>query len=275
VSDFLTNLLARGRGASNAIMPRVPGLFEPVQTGIGPGGSGWEQSQSPLEAVTETEPATSTARRADSQENHEQSSVRRSPAIAVKSHEDVMSEPVSRAKGALPLQPSREDAAVLARLGEIDVLMNKFRSMATRANEGEPGHSRQSFRPAETLPVEAAGSSIAPVERAVTTEKLRAAPRTEVQPEAELSAGSRSPLADSAAQLPPQLVAKPARLPQSDSRGNQRDVASPAEPVIQVTIGRVEVRAIREEPSVRKPMPRSPVPSLEEYLRERTRGARQ
>ncbi|MBD0372203.1 MAG: hypothetical protein ICV60_15280 [Pyrinomonadaceae bacterium] len=49
--------------------------------------------------------------------------------------------------------------------------------------------------------------------------------------------------------------------------------ASEAQPVINVTIGRIEVRAqLQETPRPRSQPPRQPLMSLEEYLRRRTKG---
>ena len=43
-------------------------------------------------------------------------------------------------------------------------------------------------------------------------------------------------------------------------------------PTIQVTIGRVEIRATVESPPARKPLAKAPVMSLDEYLRQRNGG---
>jgi hypothetical protein len=45
------------------------------------------------------------------------------------------------------------------------------------------------------------------------------------------------------------------------------------EPVIHVSIGRIEVRAIAENQNARKPREAPPVMGLDEYLRQRARGA--
>jgi hypothetical protein len=48
-------------------------------------------------------------------------------------------------------------------------------------------------------------------------------------------------------------------------------VASPPEPTIQVTIGRIEVRAVSPQASTPKERPASPVMSLNDYLRQRSK----
>lgn len=69
------------------------------------------------------------------------------------------------------------------------------------------------------------------------------------------------------------------RLPSVRSDPNQPPPAItlpvPAEPaVIQVTIGRIEVRAQLTAPTVRKAIPKSPTIGLDEYLNQQTRGRR-
>lgn len=56
----------------------------------------------------------------------------------------------------------------------------------------------------------------------------------------------------------------------------QKHAAAPSsakspEPVIQVTIGRIEVRATPEPPAARKAHAATPVTSLDEYLRNRVK----
>jgi hypothetical protein len=45
-------------------------------------------------------------------------------------------------------------------------------------------------------------------------------------------------------------------------------------PVIHVTIGRVEVRAVQPQPAPQRPAPPRPKLTLEEYLRQRDKGER-
>lgn len=52
------------------------------------------------------------------------------------------------------------------------------------------------------------------------------------------------------------------------------DRESSSRPTIEVTIGRLEVRAVQSAPAPSKPPPKSPRISLEEYLRPRNRSAR-
>ena len=57
-------------------------------------------------------------------------------------------------------------------------------------------------------------------------------------------------------------------------REREDEAADTAEPSVQVTIGRIEVRASKESAGGAKPAGRSPVMSLDEYLRSRTRQVR-
>ena len=66
-----------------------------------------------------------------------------------------------------------------------------------------------------------------------------------------------------------------ASLKPTETRNKVRSVdrESSSEQTIQVTIGRLEVRAVQSAPALPKPAPSSPRISLEEYLRSRNEGA--
>jgi len=70
------------------------------------------------------------------------------------------------------------------------------------------------------------------------------------------------------------------RVAQAGRRSPQAQAANPpainAEPEIHVSIGRIEVRAVNETPTARKTPPQSSaVMGLDEYLRQKTKGAAQ
>jgi hypothetical protein len=92
-----------------------------------------------------------------------------------------------------------------------------------------------------------------------------AAPQTEVLPGRQPSA-ALTPRSDIAAR-PARIDARP--LPRPRGRERPRD-ADPA-PTIQVTIGRVEVRAVTSPPAAARPAPRSTLRSLDDYLQPRQR----
>jgi hypothetical protein len=69
-----------------------------------------------------------------------------------------------------------------------------------------------------------------------------------------------------------ELPATPPRH-QSAPRLNAAEDQTASEPVIHVSIGRVEVRAVIESPAARQERKPSPVMGLEEYLRGRANGA--
>ena len=62
----------------------------------------------------------------------------------------------------------------------------------------------------------------------------------------------------------------------SHSRERERDAEAPSRPVIRVSIGRVDVRAVVAPPParVRRAAPDARRPSLDEYLNARARGGR-
>jgi hypothetical protein len=71
------------------------------------------------------------------------------------------------------------------------------------------------------------------------------------------------------APMPEREVFKPLAEPTAPPLGVERSADTPT---IQVTIGRVEIRATVESPPARKPQAKAPVMSLDEYLRQRNGG---
>jgi hypothetical protein len=106
------------------------------------------------------------------------------------------------------------------------------------------------------------------------------APRTTYhgQTEVESEPSGAEPLFDRQAELMPKAgfapmpereVFKPLAEPTAPPLGVERSADTPT---IQVTIGRVEIRATVESPPARKPPAKAPVMSLDEYLRQRNGG---
>ncbi|HEY9695888.1 MAG TPA: hypothetical protein V6D10_01260 [Trichocoleus sp.] len=70
----------------------------------------------------------------------------------------------------------------------------------------------------------------------------------------------------------PSIAVQPQNQPASQNLSLSEPV-SESTPTIQVTIGRIEVRAAVATPSSPKPRPSSPVMGLDDYLRQRAKGA--
>jgi len=67
------------------------------------------------------------------------------------------------------------------------------------------------------------------------------------------------------------LVIRPQRLERADESNSHANEAKNDDhaPIIRVTIGRVDVRAVTQAPPARRATPPAPKLSLEEYLRSR------
>jgi hypothetical protein len=94
-----------------------------------------------------------------------------------------------------------------------------------------------------------------------------AAPQTEVRPGLQVSA-ALTPRSDTVAR-PARVDARPLPRP---PRGSERQRDADPAPTIQVTIGRVEVRAVTSPPAAARPAPRSTLRSLDDYLKPRQRN---
>ena len=92
-------------------------------------------------------------------------------------------------------------------------------------------------------------------------------------PAAASSLRSQSQISNLKSQIP-RPIARPAIATRPTPSMPQTAPATPAPPVVQITIGRVELRAIVTPASPRALPPPAPKLGLDEYLRQRTGGAR-
>lgn len=266
MSDFLTNLAARSAGVAETIQPRVPALFEPQ----GPGG---RLPASPGSGESE----------------HETAEERDVPDVRPSSIED----PVTRVR---PVRQTAEEeprpqAAAVGDANRPPSPLLADRRDVPAVNVGTPKTaavppvelvapaSLASPRPSVgEAPVKAPAAE--PIERTALF-KPREPERTPVSPSAGKEpaippAASRNEPAPPPA-APPLRPAKTIAQPQVMPRVEKpRPTPAPTstktpEPVIHVTIGRIEVRASSEAATSRKAPATRPVTSLDEYLSGRAK----
>ena len=252
--DFFNRIVVKARGAESSIAPRLPALFEPV--------AGVELA--PTTAIEE-ELATSVAARA-LQEPQPASVPPRGPGM----HElhPLAPRPVETAGQGdepVPAEPDRQaraaEAAPVASLQPLPVVIaGVVASAATRPGEQQPDYK--------------------PAPGAMRTAKT--VPRRTRESARDVSGPGPNDLHQESGTLIPKPAAVPVpypaarEAPRADAATAARDftantpMTEQSAPVINVTIGRVEVRAVqppagkpRSEPSRPKPL------SLDDYLKQR------
>jgi hypothetical protein len=306
MSDFLTNLVGRSLGTLAVVKPRVPSIYEPYRRGSGI--LGVQQTSIATEAslgsAIEPAPGDDPSATSISHRNNN---------LALQA--DGSAEPARRSpppRATIPVADAHsEDLAGKNVRGRREATAEPTRMPIPTAT-----HSSTTLPPAPDLPVEARpdftptegelrgtiegvrsvadsphARSIRPVypphlPNTTTTRGnlLEASPRTTGNSDQANPASPRTYVPPSA----PSLVAQNASAipsvirPPLASRSAERShptslpVSGPPQSSIQVSIGRVEVRAVFPEPAARpSPVPRSrPTVSLDEYLKQGSRGKR-
>lgn len=252
--DFFNRIVVKARGAESSIAPRLPALFEPVAgVGLAPTAAIEEELATSVAAreLKEQQPASMPARSSGMHELHPLAP--RPVETAGQGDETVPAEPGLQARAA--------EAAPVASLQPLPVVIaGVVASAATR-----PGEQRSDYTPEP---------GVMPTARAA------------LRPARESARDVSGPGPNDLHQESGTLIPKPAAVPvpypaareapRADAATAARDFTAntsmteqPA-PVINVTIGRVEVRAVqppagkpRSEPSRPKPL------SLDDYLKQR------
>lgn len=263
MTDFLTRLIARSLGTETTIRPRVASLFEPVRSV----GAAFRETPAPEPVETtntrEVELESDGARKM----NHPVAALKEERKVSDTKHSE---SPV----GAMVPQPrgdsehrrptiladetrEKEDGALTAKVrprkAPFSGKENANKSELAPVWEPEDVATKnvQAMTPAaspirdESFEKDLRGLLLPPkVATALTVEMKNAA--------LAMNAGLSAPTREKA-RIPPALVAEPERS-------------------VQITIGRIEVRASleRESKPAGRPRPASPVMSLEEYLHRRT-----
>jgi hypothetical protein len=268
VSDFLTNLAARTSPSAEVLKPRLPSIFEPKLSPV------------PLGLRR-----TSTIQEGDGEVSEE----RLSENLRVKPNTSAQTQSYGPSNR---LKPERADTS-LEPTAKVTDERNQLQQVRPAAPFSLPGNSAESIpvkpamaqaihakmkttEPTGNRPTEAeAKGSVSERRKAegeVSGHQQVAGPTLESEPRAQDSTNLSQPSSEYIARLVRSLIP-----PRGDARSDSRRTraastgAVVSEPAIQVTIGRIEVRAT-PEPSRKQKHDRSPVMSLDEYLKQRRAG---
>ncbi len=248
MSDFLKNLVGRSLGAIEVVRPRVPSIYEPYRRAGGLLGA----PSVPRSAASEPEIETDVEGNANAARIDRQAGPPRTSESTVS--------PLLRTGSLNPTHlsttaPARPGTHPDSRFGPLEV----NRTHVPRRPETAPGTE-----------VTRRGSEAAPAAESAISHSVAC----------ELAAPHES-LVGEATLKQPQPVSSTVRPPLPSSWGTARspDISSSAnqpKPAIEVSIGKVEVRAVFPEPPVRRAPPQRsrPTVSLDDYLNRRNRGRR-
>ncbi len=299
MSDFLTSLVARSFGTAPVIRPRVTSLFEPVRGQTAALRRAFGRNQDTI-AVQEEEVIAQANRNLSSQAPSRALS-RTNDARGEIPARDEIAEPSVAMHAPQPHGGPEQSQApeTLLEKHETNILVEpRARAVADdRLTAEDTANGEPELRLSKNLPVEVV--NVPDVKRQSTKDDKpillvppRVAPAmTEVErivrvtDDSSVAGASAQPVRDLAGTkeepgqlIPPKL---PAELRMSDlapttrPRGPQREEARvvadtpAAEPTVQVTIGRIEVRASKENAHSSRMPAASPVMPLDEYLRKR------
>jgi hypothetical protein len=267
MNDFLTNLAARSSPSAEVLKPRLPSIFEPKRSPLLSGLAGMTATQQADGEVSEerfsdnvrTKPVSS------DQAQPSTSSTRLRTEQAGASRGPMVEPPKERNRPVLPpvtSLPSPHGFAVAA-----PVTPTPTPAMAPNIRLAAPTANGQTEARAMQIVSERRNA-----EDEVRPPQKVSLPKSESEPPSPKSANVSDPSSEYIARLVRSL--RPPRVEPRLDAGSSRAARSAAhsDPTIQVTIGRIEVRAT-PEPSVKKERSPSSVMSLDEYLDQRRAGS--
>jgi len=257
MADFLFRLAQRAMGSAPLVQPRTDSRFAFAETGVG---VAVEENDDAQVSSTAVEPRT--ARGEDAERRAPQPA--RGPQTtepAVPVAEPPVSVSQSWATGVEPQTPDRKPRATAP--------VERSAPMVRRAAVAQRARAVESVKPAPAEPARRTETTV------VANEEQRPTGASDNTVQA---AGNRhSKGADSGKPAPPVARTRPVLRSSAlfeRSPGDGRRETAESRPVIHVTIGRVEVRAVQPAPSPARPSTPKPKLALEEYLRQRDEGER-
>jgi hypothetical protein len=255
MSGFLSNLLLRSRGAAEVMRPRVASLFEP-RNSKGP------EAEWDLEETRETPEAEEP--RAPSFEEEPRKVVRRTA-----SHGREIDAPVEFSAQAEQLEVETVERRTVET--PLPNIVPQGPWPTPPANPAVSERKTALAQPAEALPKIFPHAPAMPQER--RPERLAMAQRLPEAPSPRETIRLRESPAE---RRTPAMRDRPVLTPPIERPRMQLMPAAqrpaPSEPTVQVTIGRIEVRAVSEPGPRRKERAAPPVMSLNEYLKTRSGG---
>ena len=273
MSDFLSNLATRTLGLEPSVRPRLPALFGPPNEGAfgpAPSPSGLEQ-----ESAEEKEFQTSQFSRPRQRmvANMENSRPETSRTIPTFNRPAIAATATERWQESASLTPNRSRESVASAVASV-VAPTEIRPLAARDDLSAPTPIISAVSPSSPMPPEH-----------IVRESVREIFRTEVSVPTEITR-IKNLAAPQSAEAPARVMPHPPAVspfaphikpaaPAVPTFDEKPDQAAP-QPTIQVTIGRIEVRATAAP--TRKPTtaatPTNAALSLDDYLRERAGGQR-
>ena len=300
MSDFLTSLVARSFGTAPVIRPRVTSLFEPVRGDTAALRNTFDRRDEETIAVQEEEVTAQVSANRRSQAPPRTLS-RTDDAPATIPARDEIAEPSVAMHAPQPHGGPEQSQApeTLLEKHETNILLEpRARAVADDWLTAEDtANGEPELRLSKNLPVEVV--NVPDVKRQSTKDDkpiLLVPPRVapamadverivRVTDDSSVAGGSAQPVRDRPETrdepgqlIPPKLPAElrmsdlaPSARPRRLQREEARVVADTpaAEPTVQVTIGRIEVRASKENAHSSRMPAASPVMPLDEYLRKR------
>lgn len=286
MSDYLSNLAAKSLNLTETIQPRLPSLFEPLSTA---GGSAFGPATSGLEMAPDEPFSGETVREAPTAaRGPDKPSTEPNPTMI---RPQGPPDPWRQPPGSIPDPSTGWHSGLLA--SQAPSLLTSLPPVEARPESPAhpvltprpriPGPTSGSISPPGTIPFpdreailrprpDTPGwiSAMAGDEGSVTPAKSPGEPEDQPAPAPNL----RSPRAST----PATIIAQPRRISRIEPAAPalaEPIVTQEAAPLIRVTIGRVEVRAILSPPPAPRPTIRpSPTLSLEDYLKQREGGKR-
>lgn len=302
MSDFLTSLLARSFGTAPVVRPRLTSLFEPVRGDTAALRNAFDRHDKETIAVQEEEVIAQVSANRRSQAPPRTLSRPDDAPATIPARNEIAEFPVAlRVPHSLgePEQILAPERSV--EKYETNILLEPpARSNADdRSTAADSGNGEPCLQLSKNSPVPALNAP--PVKRALTddsTPALLIPPRVapamielekivRLMEESAVPGATAQPVRDRAetkdepgqlipGKLPAELrlanlafAARPQRRQREETRGFAAS-APAAEPAVQVTIGRIEVRASKEHARSSRTAAPSPVMPLDEYLRNRT-----
>jgi hypothetical protein len=260
MSDFFHNLVTRSRAPLDVVRPRTPSMFEPVAPALTAGMDG-----GPLEEHEESVVAPAPGRRnrpaapsaiPETGETIGPLEPRRDASDSAEAPHVWPSVPAPR----IPPASSETPAAVPVTQRPDSLLIERVIRDASPAREAAPASPPSGPSPA-------AAREIREIFRDRETRIERQFHHTSATAS---GVPLQAPLRERLIQ--PLMAAQP-KGTRAEPQPSVPQPSQPAEPVIHVSIGRIEVRAVNETPRGRTEKQARPAMSLDEYLRSRERGA--
>lgn len=272
MSGFVLNLLSRSRGTADVVRPRLASLFEPAEPRASPMDGQLPQELDGEEKLsTDGRAATSPPLFAELTPSRSSHGLQDEPAIGAPGNEP-------RRVAARLLTPQGWPSAISAHaratlpVDATDVAAHEQsdRIADLASPKGLGGHAAEGLRhQRDDVSVPRRTASARPADSAGLAAFVERSPLersdTDRRPESHRLATRAT------------SVAAPALVPGPTPRFRFEPPASrtPAiDPIVEVSIGRIEVRAVVERGADRKASSGSPVMGLEEYLKARRGGAR-